>query len=59
MMYICIFGERAKRARHSQVCSIENRDNSSVNLPIIAVFLSILGIAPAPLPSTTKLHCIW
>ena len=26
MIYVCtIIGERAKRARHSQVCSIENR----------------------------------
>ena len=24
---IFLVGERAKRARHSQVCSIENRDN--------------------------------
>ena len=23
---LCFIGERAKRARHSQVCSIENRD---------------------------------
>ena len=22
---VCVIGERAKRARHSQVCSIENR----------------------------------
>ena len=25
ILYTCIIGERAKRARHSQVCSIENR----------------------------------
>ena len=31
-VYIDIIGERAKRARHSQVCSIENRGYSTCNL---------------------------
>ena len=40
-MIIIIIGERAKRARHSQVCSIENRIYIYIYIMVRAIFVLI------------------